>query len=229
MTDPHTLTAVLMDAGGVLYHRPRQDRHLTAFLEGHGLTLRHRRVADRALRAALFDVRSGRIDLDTFYDAVLRVHGIEDEALFPAGREALLQDAADIELYPGVRETLDALEAAGIRLGVVSDSGHVAGEKIAWLAQRGLSPSLWAAFVVSSEVGSLKLDCTPFTHALDRLEVPADAVAFVGHATEELRCAGELGMTTIAFMPDDLAAPSDHVIGSFYGLGDLLLGPTGEE
>lgn len=217
------LTTILFDAGGVLYHRPRQDRHLAAFLEQHGLALRHRKIADRALRAARFDVQSGRITREVFYDAILRVHGLTDESLFPAGREALLSDAADIELYPGVRDVLNVLEEAEYLLGVVSDSAHPAGQKIAWLAERGLSPGLWRAFVVSSEIGALKMECTPFTRALDRLGVTAQEAAFVGHAGHELLCAHEMGITTVAFMLDDPAVETDYVIGSFYGLQDLFL------
>lgn len=217
------LKAILFDAGGVLYHRPRQDRHLAAFLGQHGLTLRHRKIVTNALRAAKFDVQSGRITCETFYDAILRVHGLQDESLFPEGHVALLRDAADIELYPGVVDTLDRLEAAGYRLGVVSDSAHPAGQKIAWLAERGLSPGIWRAFVVSSEIGALKVECIPFQRALQRMEVTAAETAFVGHAPHELECAGEMGMMTIAFMLDNPGVATDHIIGSFYHLQALLL------
>jgi FMN phosphatase YigB (HAD superfamily) len=192
-------------------------------LNEHDLPLRHRVVVDRALRAARFDVRSGRISRDTFYDAILRVHGVEDENLLPLGRVALLQDAADIELFPGVRETLVSLQLAGYRLGVVSDTAHSAREKSAWLAARGIPVELWAAFIVSSEVGSVKPGREIFEWALKLLGADWAQTAYVGHDSNELSRAAELGMTTIAFMPDDPAVETDHVITSFYGLQTLLL------
>ncbi len=218
------IQAILFDAGGVLYHRPREDNHLSAFLEPHDLKLRHRKVVDRALRAARFDVQSGRISREMFYDAILRVHGVEDAALFPEGRAALLRDAADIELYPGVEETLHRLYEAGYRLGVVSDSAHPTREKLDWLVARGLPLALWDVFLVSCEQRQLKAEGALFEHALTQLMLDWDEVAFVGHDTSELARAAELGMTTIAFMPDDPATETEYVITSFYGLQDLFLG-----
>lgn len=217
------IRAVLLDAGGVLYNRPREDQHLTAFLAQLGLTPRHRSVVNKALRAARFDVQSGRISRDMFYDAILRFHGLRDESLFERGREVLLWDATDIELFPGVRETLVVMRDAGYLLGVVSDSAHSAREKVDWLAAHGLPDDLWGAFLVSSEFGSLKAGGMIFQHALDLLGVASGETVFVGHDSDELVNASSLGLTTIAFMPDDPLIQTDYTITSFYGLQDLFL------
>lgn len=223
MAELSEIKAILFDTGGVLYHRPRQDRHLEAFLKQHGLTLRHRSVVQRGLRAAIFDVRTGRITCEAFYHAILRLHGLEDEALYKEGRAALYQDAADIELYPGVVETLIELRDAAYRLGTISDTGHSAGEKTSWLAARGVPPGLWSAFVVSSDFGQVKTEPAIFELALDHLGTPAEQTAFVGHDSDELTIAARIGLLTIAFMPDDPAVQVDHQIGSFYGLVDSFL------
>jgi FMN phosphatase YigB (HAD superfamily) len=217
------IQAILFDAGGVLYHRPREDRHFEAFLNEHGLTMRHRQIVEKGLRAATFDVQSGRISRDVFYDALMRIHGLDDDALFPAGRTALLRDAADIELFPGVIETLHTLYEAGYKLGVVSDTAHPAADKINWLAARGLDPSLWDAFVVSSEVGQLKTGRPIFEQALAPMGVNWDEAAFVGHNTVELLNAADFGLVTIAFMPDDPSVETAYMISSFYGLQDLFI------
>ncbi len=217
------ISVILLDTGGVLYHRPREDRHLSMFLAQNGLKLRHRSVVERALRAARFDVQSGRISRETFYDAILRIHGITDEALFPEGRAALLLDAADIELFPGVSETLYALHEASFRLGLISESAHHAREKISWLSARGLPPDLWSVCLMSAEVGLLKGDSALFERALMRLDISAAQAVFVGHATEQLANASQVGITTIAFMPDDPNVQTDYVITSLYGLRDLFL------
>ena len=219
-----TLKAIVFDTGGVLYHRPREDRHLAEFLDRHGLKLRHRAVLNRALRAARFDAHTGRISLEDLYDAILRIHNLpEDDEWFAEGREALYRDAADIELFPGVVETLNALQEAGYRLAAVSDTAHAAGEKIAWLAARGLSPGLWTAFIVSSDVGSTLAEGAIFARALRHLDAAAEETAFVGHASDELECASEMSMVTIAFLPDDPGAQAHYTIGSFYGLAELFL------
>jgi FMN phosphatase YigB (HAD superfamily) len=219
-----TIKAILFDTGGILYHRPRRDRHLSAFLEQHRLRQRQRSVVERALRAATFDVQTGRITRDAFYDAILRMHGVGDDALFPTGREALLRDAADIELFPGVVEMLRLLKDAGCRLGAISDSAHTSREKIAWLEARKVPPGIWSAFVVSSEVGSTKSEPLIFKRALGLLGTAAAETAFVGHSPVELARAGEIGMLTVAFLPDDPSCRTDRTIGSFYGLEGLFIG-----
>ncbi|NDJ76452.1 MAG: HAD family hydrolase [Chloroflexi bacterium] len=218
-----TISAILFDTDGVLYHRPRADRHLASFLEQHGLTLRHHKVLDRALRAARFDVRLGRITREMFYDAVLRVHGLEDETLFPVGRDMLVQDAADIELFPGVRETLEALYESGLKLAAIADSAHPARDITGWLAGQGVSLGLWATFAISCEVGQLKSDGALFDAAIDKMGADRDQVAYVGHTSDELARAAELGLTDVAFMPDDPAVETMYTVSSFYGLQDLFL------
>jgi FMN phosphatase YigB (HAD superfamily) len=218
-----TVKAILFDTGGILYHRPRQDRHLAAFLKQHGLQQRHRSVVERALRAANFDVQTGRITRDAFYDAILRVHGLNEDNLFPAGREALLRDAADIELFPGVGQMLRLLKEAGYRLGAISDSAHTSSQKITWLAAHKIPAETWSAFVVSSEVGSTKAGPLIFERALGLLKTPAAETVFVGHSPVELARAGEIGMRTVAFLPDNPAVPTDCAISSFYGLEELLV------
>ncbi len=224
MSKLQAIQALLFDTGGVLYHRPRQNRHLKAFLETHGLRLRHPTVLEKALRAARFDAQTGRISRETFYDGILRINGLQDERLFPAGRAAIYRDAIDIELFPGVAETLVALHEAGVLLGAISDTPHRAEEKIAWLEAHGVPSELWAVFVVSAEVGVTKAEPLIFEHALAALGLPPHAVAYVGHATTELLSAHELGLVTVAFLPDDYAVQADCTLGSFYELAEMVLG-----
>lgn len=217
------IKAFLFDTEGVLYHRPRHDRHLAAFLEQHGLALRPRSVTERALKAARFDVQTGRISRDAFYDAVLRANGLADPAAFAAGRDALIEDAADIDLFPGVPETLIVLHDAGYHLGTLSDTPHPAGQKIAWLAARRVSPGLWMAFVVSPDSGVTTDDPAIFHQALRQLDSGPGETVYVGHATSELIHAADIGLLTVAFLPDDPAVETDYSIGSFYELINLFV------
>ncbi len=224
MTVTPSISAILLDTDGVLYHRPRGQRRLVAFLEAHGYTPRDNFVVERAMRAARTDVQSARITREVFYDALLRVHGVSGPELLERGRAALLEDAADIELFPGVGETLERLQAAGYRLGTVSFTAHPAGTKIAWLAQRGLSPGLWTVFLASPDYGHVTTPGGLIARALHQLGVEASSAAYVGHDSEELLQAAALGVATVAFMPDDPTIQTRYSIGSFYGLADLFLG-----
>ncbi len=223
MTELSDIQAILFDTEGVIYHRPRQQRYLEAFLAQHELTPRHPAILERALRAARFDVMTGRIALEAYFDAILHTHGITAPDLLEAGREALFHDAADIELYPGVIDTLTRLQDAGLRLGAVVDLPFTAGEEIAWMAERALSPGVWNAFVVSSEVGATKSEPLGFERALFRLNVAPDHAAFVGHASEELASAARLGMLTISFLPDDPDVETHYELSTIYGLEELFV------
>ena len=206
----------------MLYHYPHPNGYLAAFLAEHGLTPRHPSIVQRALRAAQFDVYTGRITREMFFDAVLRVHGLTDLALFAAGRAALLHDASEPELFPGVWETLVRLRDLDLRLGVVTNSPHPVGDLIAWLAVRNVSPSLWTAFVVSSEVGAMCAEPVIFKRALERLTCESDETAFVGKSSESLGCASTLGLMTVAFLPDDPGVRTDCEARTFYDLARLF-------
>jgi putative hydrolase of the HAD superfamily len=92
---------------------------------------------------------------------------------------------------------LDALRARGLRLGLVSNAFDPG-----WLLRRdldelGVGERLDFA-VFSSEVGKRKPHPAIFQAALDALEVPAEEALFVGDRLyEDVRGAGELGMTTV--------------------------------
>jgi phosphoglycolate phosphatase-like HAD superfamily hydrolase len=120
MTVTPSISAILLDTDGVLYHRPRGQAgwsHSWRRTDTPPATILW---VERAMRAARTDVQSARITREVFYDALLRVHGVSGPELLERGRAALLEDAADIELFPGVGETLERLQAAGYRLGTVS-------------------------------------------------------------------------------------------------------------
>jgi putative hydrolase of the HAD superfamily len=92
---------------------------------------------------------------------------------------------------------LDALRARGIKLGLVSNAFDPG-----WLLHRdldemGVGERLDFA-VFSSEVGKRKPHPDIFRRALDALKVPAEQAVFVGDRLfEDVRGAGEIGMTTV--------------------------------
>jgi putative hydrolase of the HAD superfamily len=92
---------------------------------------------------------------------------------------------------------LEALRERGLRLGLVSNAFDPG-----WLLHRdleelGIAERLDYA-VFSSEVGKRKPHRAIFERALEQLDVSADEAIFVGDRLyEDVRGAGELGMTTV--------------------------------
>ncbi len=80
------------------------------------------------------------------------------------------------QLYPGVRATLEALRARGLRVGIASDWGT---DLRAILRAHGLVPLLdWA--VISGGIGSAKPAPAFYRQVVARAEVPAATILHIG-------------------------------------------------
>jgi putative hydrolase of the HAD superfamily len=92
---------------------------------------------------------------------------------------------------------LEALRKRGLKLGLVSNAFDPGWLLHRDLEQMGLAERLDAA-VFSSEVGKRKPHPAIFEHALEALRVDAADAVFVGDRLyEDVRGAGDLGMTTV--------------------------------
>jgi putative hydrolase of the HAD superfamily len=126
-----------------------------------------------------FEIEVSDEELDRFLDA-------EHRAWAPARR-----------LGGTTHALLEALRARDIRLGLVSNAFDPG-----WLLHRdleemGVGERLDVA-VFSSEAGTRKPHPDIFRRALDALQVPPEEALFVGDRLyEDVRGAGELGMTTV--------------------------------
>lgn len=98
------------------------------------------------------------------------------------------------EVFPDVPEALAALEAGGVRLGVVSNWDH---RLPGVLEELGLA-GFFDAIVYSSAVGVEKPDGRIFAEALSRLGVPAEAALHVGDSRlEDVEGAEAVGMRAL--------------------------------
>jgi HAD superfamily hydrolase (TIGR01509 family) len=219
-----SIRAVLFDAYGVLYHRPRANARLATVLARRGLSL----VPPGELRARLAAERlsaySGRLSLRDFNLATLRACGIPEGAFAEDALAAMAEDAADIEVFPGVPETLARLRGAGLDLGIVTDTMHPTSAKLAWMAARGVPPETFGAVANSVEVRAPKPSPDIYFAALERLGAAPEHAAFVGHATDEIEGAAAIGCATIAFRPDDPGVRADARTDDFRRLAELLVG-----
>jgi putative hydrolase of the HAD superfamily len=217
-----SIRAVIFDAHGVLYHRPRGSARLAELLARHGLSLVPAAELRPIVAAERLAAYTSRLTQRDFNLAILRAHGVADPALAEAALDVMAEDAADIELYPGVAETLAALRDAGLLLGIVTDTVHTTSDKLSWLAQRGVPPETFGAVASSVEVGASKPDPAIYRAALDGLGVPPARAAFVGHATDEIEGATAIGCVTVAFRPDDPDGPADARVDDFTQLAGLF-------
>lgn len=206
------LEAMLFDAGDVLYHRPRRGASLNPFLAKMGLPKvppDRQRLADLKRQA-----HAGQITKGAYQDALLELYGVCDPAMRLEGRRVLDDEQKDIVFFEGVPETLHRLKAAGLGLGVVTNTFDATKDKLEWFRRVGID-SLWDSFATSCELKVCKPDRRIYLAALNPLGFEPQEAAFVGHAAAELKGAKALGMTTIAFNRDNDTVTADYVIAIF--------------
>jgi len=117
-----------------------------------------------------------------------------------ADRIEELGKRADLLLLPGVAETLPALAAAGLKLGLISDTGLTPGRVLVTFLERdGLLP-YFSSLTFSDETGFPKPDPRVFDLTLAEMGVKADSSLHVGD-TPRTDIAGALnvGMRAVRF------------------------------
>jgi putative hydrolase of the HAD superfamily len=114
-----------------------------------------------------------------------------------------IQAAADVWLgryhfvHSASHALLDSLRGRGLKLGLVSNTANPLWVLSPILEQQGLLERL-DAISLSSDVGKRKPHPEIFRRALDALEVTPEQAVFVGDRLfQDVRGAGELGMTTV--------------------------------
>lgn len=153
-------------------------------------------------------------------------HFLEELELEPASLEepalAELEHAyatAALEILPhtvgGARETLAALKARGLKVGLISNTGRTPGSVLRDVLERlGLAPSI-DAMVFSNEHGECKPRPSIFEALRNGLGVAYDEIAFVGdNLYADVHGAQRCGMRGIHFIPAvrgiAIAADVDH-------------------
>jgi putative hydrolase of the HAD superfamily len=170
------LDAVAFDLDGTLYPNYRFYIRLLPFIAREHRLLRAMGSARDVLRSA---ARGGR-----FYDlqaelmaGILRsdIGDVRDrtDRLIYRGWEPLFKG---IKLYSGVRETLAAFRADGLKLGLLSDF-----PPDAKLVNLGL-PDAFDAALCSETFGRLKPDPVSFRALSERLGVEAGRILYVGNS-----------------------------------------------
>lgn len=130
-------------------------------------------------------------------------------------------------LYPGTTETLDALQARGVPMGIVTSKGTP-------MARRGLElfdlTGYFQVVVTADDVSRYKPDPYPIVHAADRLGVPAGRCVYVGDSPHDVAAGRAAGAYVVAVTwgVADAArlaeSGPDAMLDDIRGLPDLLFG-----
>jgi HAD superfamily hydrolase (TIGR01509 family) len=184
---------ILFDVGYCLMDESRRLAHALSWLAealmraGHG---RSEADLDMAYRAACRQPERGEPSLLV---QMLRRLAIPAE-LTAALRRAVPWDKAPLEAFPETVPTLQALRAAGFRLGILANQPR---STRADLDRAGIAP-LCDGVWLSEAVGFAKPDPAFFQLALDAWALPPDRVAYVGDRPDnDVAPAKRLGMATV--------------------------------
>ncbi|MDR2184308.1 MAG: HAD family hydrolase [Treponema sp.] len=121
-----------------------------------------------------------------------------------------------------VRETLEALKAGGLRLGLLSDFPPET--KVINMGLGGL----WDIAICSESTGRLKPSPAPFLELIRRMELPPERILYVGNSLPyDIIGAAKTGMKTALFAPASkkrsLKGKADFVFSDYRQLRDFVL------
>jgi putative hydrolase of the HAD superfamily len=187
------LRGLLVDWGGVL--TTDVFASFAAFCAAEGLpagTVRDRFREDPSARELLAGLETGALAMEEFEPRFAALLGVAPERLAERLFGAIGPDEAMIGAVRAAR-------AAGLRTGLLSNSWSVDDY------DRGMLDELFDAWVISGEVGLRKPDPAIYALAAERMELPAEAIAYVDDLPGNLKPARALGMTTIAHRGDAAA------------------------
>jgi putative hydrolase of the HAD superfamily len=222
--------AVLLDAGGV-FLLPEHHRIVGAFeragytaasadLDRAHYTGASRFTTDLDVEADWAGCWRGYLDS---YIEVLADPDHDREEIHRHLDSEFAEAALWYRVIPGSPEGLQALAAAGVRLGVVSNADGLIGERLRALEIAQVGPGLGVELecvIDSGAVGVMKPDPRIFALALDAMGLPADQVWYVGDMPAiDVVGARRAGLHAVLVDPFDLHGDADY--DRTPSLGDL--------
>jgi putative hydrolase of the HAD superfamily len=147
-------------------------------------------------------------------DHVLRSLGLTSyDGLATAAAHELEEVGAQarLALLPGAAEVVPALAEAGVKVGLISDTGVTPGRVLRAFLQRDGLLDHFDALSFSDETGYPKPDRRMFTHTLGRLGAPPALSAHVGDMPRtDIAGASAIGMITVRYAAsNDLDEPPE--------------------
>ena len=213
--------AVLFDLDHTLWERDTAVRRLiTAQYAGFAALAAVPR--DEYVERVLMLDDHGTADKKAMYEQVVREFGLQPSLAEELRTHFWANFKNYFEPVPDAVEVLNALRAAGLKTGIITN-GSVAAQD-AKISGLGLAP-LMDVILISEREGISKPDPAIFQRALDRLDVGPDAAWFVGdHPEFDVRGAAEAGLTAVWVRSwADTAPHATHTISALRELLPLLI------
>ncbi|WP_189002544.1 HAD family hydrolase [Deinococcus roseus] len=214
--------AILFDLDQTLLDRKRTFRH---FIEDQHQ--RHDMLQQIPRDAFLEDLTvlddNGYGDKHRAYHAILKkydLNTIHTDLLYQDFRGNYARCA---QPYPDTHEVLQALQAAGFRMGIITNG--MTATQATKMQSIGVEPFMEVA-LISEQEGIKKPNPEIFQRALQRMGLAASEVLFVGdHPENDVRAAQGVGMKAVLKLDGDEVDTSfaDHVIADLRELLPLLI------
>lgn len=217
--DSRRIRALIFDAGDILYFRPERGNGFATFLKELGLEVSPNHAQQK--KEIEYQAYRGQITHDEYRERVVSLYGVTQPEQVARGKQALIDDDANVAFFEGVPETLCALKEQGFLLAIVTDTANSISTKLSWF-ERGGFGHVWDSIISSMDIGTRKPDPQIYQAALQQLGLNPSQAVFVGHRVSELEGARAVGMQTIAFNYDKDAC-ADFFIEKF---SDLLKVPV---
>jgi HAD superfamily hydrolase (TIGR01509 family) len=163
---------------------------------------------------------------DADIEEIVQLRGEEAFALIAKGDEALAAELAEVfhrhymerspeaQPFPGTRETIERLRAAGLRIGVATSKARI---RLDLEAERTGLAALIDEEITGDEVAAAKPDPEAVVEVIRRLDADPAAALYVGDGPNDVLAGRAAGAVTVAvsfgFHPAEAAAAEpDHLI-----------------
>ncbi len=135
-----------------------------------------------------------RAQFQVFYDILLKRMGLASPPHDLSWTLAdVLVSVPNFEVFPDTHPALNALQEAGVELGILSNTWPSLDRKYRLLGLR----EYFRAFVLSCHVGCSKPDTRIFRAAIEALGLPPENILFVDDAPENVEAASKLGLAAV--------------------------------
>ena len=151
----------------------------------------------------------------------LRILGIEDiDAVEEQWIQNILRYSGGITLFPGMKETLEALDARGVKLGVVTSRTHR--ELDGDFPRYGVA-HLFGPMICAEDAPGHKPEPAPLLRYMELTGARPEEVLYVGDTINDSLCAQRSGIDFALALwgTNDLAIPAEHRLQSPSALLDL--------
>ncbi|HEY4311481.1 MAG TPA: HAD family hydrolase [Pirellulales bacterium] len=200
-TPATSLTGVLFDLDDVLYDASAWDRWLSQIFG---------RLSLRAVEAAftplwrdsfLPAIHRGQQEFQLALACCLTSIGLAPshvEEIVAASRAQRRRESNNLRPFPGVRNTLERLQAAGIGRTVLANTDRSAQALRGQLDRLGLSKQ-FEKVISSTDLKASLCDDTCYQQAIATIQRAPGELLFVGHCPRDLQVAQTAGFKTVAF------------------------------